>query len=382
MPRSGTTLLDKLLSLHPCAQVLSQPLPLIYIRLKRIFLEARCHPTALDPAQARYPLNGMLGAHYYPPADFLAFLETFTLSRTFCRRCLEDMRPLSGQYTKPRSPLRIFETFQAGTLYDFVSQYCASLVSPDQLPDELAVVGSKETYCEEYTPYLLANGAKVLYILRDPRDVLTSLSYGNSARFGGRPTPHLFNIRQWRKSVAFALAHKTKANFLAVRYEDLVCTPRKVLNRITCFLALDEFPPETLERDLRSQSGDIWQSNSSFDATTRISSQSVGRYRRYLPQATGRLVQALCFREMQHLGYTVDIKEEDVLPIIDCYVEIEPLARPELDFYMWSPMRREGERKRWQRLCEGTFEPTLFIFETAFSQLQKRLGATSGKALL
>jgi Sulfotransferase family len=40
MQRSGTTLLEKLLHAHPELSVLSQPFPLLFVEVKRAFLES------------------------------------------------------------------------------------------------------------------------------------------------------------------------------------------------------------------------------------------------------------------------------------------------------------------------------------------------------
>ncbi len=370
MPRSGTTLLDKLLSIHPQAHVFSQPLPLLYVRAKEAFLESRPRTTV-----RRYPMNDMVSANWYPPADFSDFLATYRLGGAFCRTVLEDMVPFDGQYTKPEDPFRMLEAYRPASFYGFVTRYFESLGATGGL----RVVGSKETWCEEYIPYFLENGARVLVILRDPRDAITSLNHGRGTSFGGRRKPHLFNLRQWRKSVAFALAHRERADFLALRYEDLACDPTTTAARITDFLELDRFSPEVFEGPLRSQSGKVWRSNSSHRAMTRITPDSVGRYRKHLPRKTDLFVQAACFAEMKRLGYQVEIGEDEVPTTLDRYREDEPLERPELAFYAWSDERREEERARWRMLRQGAFEPAWFIFETAFCQLLRWREAESAE---
>ena len=370
MPRTGTTLVDKLLSLHPRAQVLSQPLPLLYVHVKRTFLESRAAPGARDPLALRYPLNDLLGPRHYPPAEFTEFLETLRLSRELCREALEEMVPFDGQYTKPRHPFRVLDGYRPASLHDFVHRYLRGLVSAGGL----RVVGSKETSCEEFIPYLLRRGARVIAVLRDPRDVLTSLNHGRGRRFGGRRKPLLFNLRQWRKSVAFALAMAPAPGFLSLRYEDLVRDPSTVAARVTDFLGLDRFEPRVFDSDLRTQSGEIWHSNSSHRPATRIQADSVGRYRRHLSPDTDRVVQALCFAEMRALGYPLDVDADEVAPILDGYRDDQPLERPTLAPYVWSEQRRREETSRWRKLRDGELEPAWFLFEAAFSRLARAAG--------
>ncbi len=362
MPRSGTTLIDKLLSLHPQALVFSQPLPLLYVRVKAAFLSTLGDRPA---AERRYPLTDLFRSHWVAPEDFREFLDNFLLDESFCRATLEEMAPFDGQYTKPEDPFQALEGYRSTSLNGFVGHYLNSLADDAKH----RVLGSKETTCEEYIPYFLAQGARVVEIVRDPRDVISSLDYGRGHRFGGRRKPLLFNLRQWRKSISFALAHQDDPGFLAIRYEDLACNPGLTMARITDFLGLDRLPQDALEGDLKTQSGELWRSNSSHRATTRVTSDSVGRYRQHLPREVDVFVQTVCFSEMKRLGYEVEIDQNEILPILDRYQEHDLLERPELGFYAWSEQRRDEEKTRWRMLEEGAFEPEWFVFKAAFSQL-------------
>ena len=113
----------------------------------------------------------------------------------------------------------------------------------------------------------------------------------------------------------------------------------------------------------------VWTGNSSHFSSSRITSQSIGRYQQYLSPNTDRFVQALCWHEMQRFGYPTEVTEEEVPTILSTYQETEPLARPELAFYVWSDARLVEEQTRWQRLRTRIFAPSDFIFETAFQQL-------------
>ena len=66
----------------------------------------------------------------------------------------------------------------------------------------LAVIGSKEIAVEEYIPYFIEVGTKVVLVVRDPRAMIASLALGEGERYGGSPRPILFDVRNWRKSVA------------------------------------------------------------------------------------------------------------------------------------------------------------------------------------
>lgn len=356
MPRSGTTLLDKLLSQHPQAHILSQPLPLLYVELKRAFLKSRGQEVA-------YPFGDMFGERWYDVGEFSDYLAANAPDADFYRDALEKMRDFDGQYTKPDPPWTVSEGDYHP--FDFVTRYCESFSPVGNL-----VVGSKETFCEEMIPYFLKNGAKVLVIVRDPRDVLASLNHGRGLDFGGRSKPHLFNLRQWRKSVAFIFQNWLNPNFLAIRYEDLVQKPEETMQEVTSFLGLESLSAEILRGDLKTQSGNAWSSNSSHRPATKIDAAGVGRYRDHLDAATDQWVQAVCYPEMYALSYTLDLESTRVVDVLSLPLTELPLQRPELAAYQWSEERRDEELGRWQAFEDDVFDPQFFLFEDAFTELR------------
>lgn len=372
MPRSGTTLLDKLISLHPDAHVLSQPLPLLYVEVKRAFLNASDEARASGAALARrYPLNDMFARNYYPPPDFLRFLESHRLGLEFCRRTLEEMVDFDGQYTKPERPLDVLNGYSPSGLWTFVMRYAEELLASGRH----ALIGSKEAFCEEYIPYFLKHGSKVLLILRDPRDIVASLDHGKGKRFGGASKPLLFNLRQWRKSVSFGLAHESQPNFLAVRYEDLVEDPRATIERLCSFLGLSSHAGDVLDHELRTQSGEVWLSNSSHFSSSRITTKSVGRYRRHLSRRADRFVQACCLAEMRELGFEVTLRDREVESILADGPPAETRAAAELAGFEWDACRRAEELERLERLRGGGFDPRYFVFESSFARLRRHAAA-------
>jgi hypothetical protein len=300
----------------------------------------------------------MFAENYYRPSEFVAFLSDYRLGSEFCRKTLEAMVSYPGQYTKPGNPFLVLERYSPCSLYDFVTAYCRSIAPAGTFE----LIGSKESYCEEYIPYFLTEGARVIQIIRDPRDIIASLNYGRGEVFGGRIRPHLLNLRQWRKSVAFALQYARDPDFLAVRYEDLVRDPGATMGIVHEFLTLDPVPDAVYEHDIRAQDGGVWDSNSSHFRTRRVDSRSVGRYRELLSRETDRFVQASCFCEMRVLGYELDIGPDDVPGIVNRYQEDVPLTRPELAAYAWSAQRREEELRRLGCLRNGSFEPFFLLF--------------------
>jgi hypothetical protein len=371
MARSGTTLVDKLISLHPAARVLSQPLPLLYVAVKREFLSRTGRLTTLA---RRYPLADMEWENHYPPAELAGFLDGFHLEEEFCREVLLQQVPYDGQYTKLGDPLALLSAHEPAPLADFVARYVDhSLPRP-----EVRVRGSKEAICEEFVPYLAGRGVRVILVVRDPRDVLASLDHGAGRRFGGLRKPLLFNLRHWRKSVAVALAHASRPEVTVLRYEDLVGAPAAAVGRLSAFLGLEPLPEQRFREPLVAQDGVVWPGNSSHGRRPTIGDRGAAAARHPLPREEDRFVQAVCYAEMGCLGYRLDIGPEDVPQILDAYLESAPLERPELAAYRWGPRRRAEELARWRALAEEREDAVQFPFTAAFTALSDTVSRARG----
>ncbi len=367
--RSGTTLLDKVLSRHPEIWIASQPLPLLYVEIKRAYLEAT--DRAFDEVSQTNPLTDMFGDRHFPIAEWLTFLAEFEVSASWLRAVFEQMGQYSGRYFAPPTSDDIFTEANSETLFGFVSRYLDLCSNRPRA----GILGSKETWCEEFIPYYLDAGAAVIHLVRDPRDVVTSLHHGDGARYAGRSRPLLYVLRQWRKSVAFSLAMDGHAGFLSIRYEDLVGRPEATLKRIAEHLGVEPLSEADLSGPVRLDDGRPWVSNSSHEPSTMINSNSIGRYREFLSPATDGLVQAVCFPEMSRLGYAVDLNAGEVGAILDSERYQEPVERTELSEYVWGPGRAKEELERWRCLQTGDRRSSLFVFDRAYDELSRTIQA-------
>ena len=361
MPRSGTTLLDKLLSMPGYSRVYSQPLPLLFSEIKRSYLD-RLGRTA------EYPLNDMLLSNYYDPQDWLHFLMQFQIDAAYFERVATAMRSFSGQYTRRDDVTDFVQSHRALTTDRFIVSYLSWLDDSNH-----KLTGLKETWCEEYLPFLVGSGFKCLLILRDPRDIITSLNYGRGRGYGGRIKPLLYNVRTWRKSVAFSLQLGGNTNFMVIRYEDLVSDPEPVMARVFEFLSLPAAQPECLTGAITDQQGLPWKSNSSHGERDSISADSVGKYTEYLSPQIVKLVEALCLPEMALLGYHHELSASQVEQALSNVRNSEALERPELAGYLWSNDRCEEEKQRIELLLAGEYRPRYFLFQRAFRQLGNAL---------
>ena len=291
--RSGTSLLEKLLHSHPDISIAPQPAPFLFRDVKAAFLKEQGLPVP------KYPLGDLFHEERYDRAAFKTFLEKTELTREFIHASFELMKGYSGQQTPdllqtpPPFPARetLFEIFRI----------ISARASADFGKDAARIKGAKEVFCEEFVPYFLEKDVFSLLILRDPRDVVASVVKDAGGVFSNASLNILFAIRQWRKSVALAIAFRDHPFMQSMRYEDLVASPLNVLNKISSKLDLAPFAAQTTVRD---QSGAEWAPNTSHEPTAGgVNQSSVGRFAETLSQPLIALVEALAAPEMRVCGY-------------------------------------------------------------------------------
>lgn len=341
--RSGTTLVEKLLSGHPDVSLLSQPFPYLFAEAKRAFLQG------LGSQREPYPLGDLFLETRYHPADFAGFLSHFVFDEALLLAVFAAMEGYSGQYS--RLPLAAVKS----VLPDLASTRFVSLLRELYrrfVPrTDAAVSGGKEVLCEEFLPALLDAGFKAVVIVRDPRDMLASLNHGHGPEHGGRLKPTLFNLRNWRKSVAYVVALAAQPGFAWLRYEDLAQEPRARLEALTRDLGLEldqEFPAEG---QLRDETGRVWAGNSSYGARAGVDDSSVGVFTGILSREVIRYVEAACWPELRWLGYPTTLARHEVAASLGEFVDPYPLERPELARYL-EPSRTDEELRRFALLDE------------------------------
>ena len=294
--RSGTTLCEKLIHAHPSACVASQPFPIFYFRVKEAFLRSR-------DLRRRYPLDHLFLEDGYHPEDFFRFLKGYRLTTETIATIFSELRDYElGLWTPEVLGLR--DNVTPGLFVDVFRNLHRELPALLKRP-RTTLLGSKEIICEEYAPFLSAHDVRTIIVLRDPRDMITSLDYRQRDNKTGAHRPLLYSLRLWRKSVAFALALEDDPCVLWLRYEDLVADPRGQLARVTDFLGIDSYGDEALDRRIRGQDGAAWTGNSSFDDYQGVSTASVGRHASVLPDRVVELIEGLCAFEMTRLGYAL-----------------------------------------------------------------------------
>ena len=318
-PRSGTTLLQKLLAAQPATSMLAQPFPFVFIEAKRAFLRGLGHGD--DPM----PLGHGFRDRRYEGRDLHVFLETYAPEPALLADVFVRMRDYPGQYD------RFGEDLVAGALAmvppgaAFIDVLRA-LYRGLSTKDGATIHGGKETFCEEFLPFLLGKGFWCVLIVRDPRDSIASMRYGLGEGHAGPRRPLLTDIRRWRKSVAFAVELAGTPGFVSLRYEDLVDNPTAALRPVGDLTGID------LKVDagaaIPGPQGQAWPGNSSYGERGGVSRASVGAFESTMPPVEGRFVEALCLPEMRLFGYRASLTPDDVEGALSHYREDPGLVRP------------------------------------------------------
>ena len=322
--RSGTTLLEKLLHNHPDICIGAQPFPYLYYHVKEQFFHAR------GIEQRRYPLGTLFLEDDYSQDEFHTFLKNYNVSVDEVANVLLQMEGYSGQLTQDliSSPGEI-TSGSFFEIYKCLTARVAALVKKNSV----GFHGAKEVFCEEFIPYFLDNGVKVINIIREPRDMLASVNFGKGGEYTGN-LPTLYLLLKWRKSVAFSLRFEDHPGFTSVFYEDLVKNTWEVLDRLTAFLDLEPMSRQTFSEGIRDQYGELWQGNSSFNSYQFVSDQSIGKYKKVLSEDIIRFLENICYPEMKALHYDRQFckdgpQEEIVLSFRDpmCPVNSEEMKK-------------------------------------------------------
>jgi hypothetical protein len=362
--RSGTTLLEKLLDSQDQISLLSQPFPMLFVDAKRAFLRRR--GAGDDP----FPLGHLFRDERYSPSMFQTYLREWGATRADLEALFARMANYSGQYTR-FTATQLDRALEAITDDDDFAVVVAKLDRHLAPSSEKRWYGSKETICEEYIPSLLDRGFRCVIIVRDPRDVAASLNHGRGEMFGGAIKPTLVNVRNWRKSLAFALAMEGHPRFHWCRYEDLVTDPVGSLAGLVQAIDLDGVQIR-IPDEIQASAGAVWRGNSSFHNHRGISSASVGAYREVLPKAVAQMIEATCLPELRLLGYETALSPSDAIAVIEGFQEPYAVTRSGVSQDMVSPENAALEVQRLEELAHPTENPARwFLFDPVAARLRE-----------
>ena len=207
--RSGTTLLQRMLDAHPLLAVVNET-----YWLPRKYRER----------------TGLTRQGYITPALFPLLLESPKFGRMGLG--VEDLRRLAGD----GAPIRYVDFVRR--LFDDYARSRGKRLAGDKTPGYVR----RMSQLHELWP-----DAKVVHIIRDPRDVcLSMLDWSGGERAAGQfgtwqLDPTVSSALYWRYSVAMGREAGTDLGsdlYLETRYEDLVNSPEAELGRLCAFLGI------------------------------------------------------------------------------------------------------------------------------------------------
>lgn len=169
--------------------------------------------------------------------------------------------------------------------------------------------GDKSLNTERYAEPIFAAypGARILHMIRDPRDRYASVLARWKSRRGGVGA----GTAMWLSSVSLAEANRRRfpSQYKIIRYETLATKPEETLREICAFID-EEYAPEMLTmrgaKTFREQG-----SNSSYGQRKPgvISTNSIGRFRQVLSANQIAFIQNQAGDEMVAFDYDLDVVE-------------------------------------------------------------------------
>lgn len=307
MFRSGTTLVARMLNVHPAITLASDPLAPLFKEFRNAVMEQVL-------GYREYDRDAPLDDYYFDPIKrkiYTAVRDTrFALESKPVD--IEKLRRRLAEAAHPYSPavVPLFKDLTGSTFEELISSGF-DIVETAYGSEDAKYVGIKEVWTGEFTPHFLEAfpDSRVIHIVRDPRAVCASKNVTNEQY------PVIFLARQWRKlaSLAELYSRREPDRVKLVKYEDLIRSPEEVSREICDFLGIEFHPNLVDPSTFVDGSGKPWKQNSfHFEGLQRFNIDSLDRWKTAIPEETIALIETLCWFEMKLKGYEISYNTEGV----------------------------------------------------------------------
>lgn len=236
--------------------------------------------------------------------------------------CLSLMMKYKRLVKLKPDPERIRREFQEGADHSYARLFALLEEHYAERADKPRW-GDKSLNTERYAAPIFAAypGARILHMMRDPRDRYASVLKRWKVRRGDVGA----GTAMWLSSVSLAKENQRRFpdQYKIVRYETLAAEPEAMLQEICDFID-EPYVPEMITmqgaKQFREQG-----SNSSYGQRKpgAISTSSIGRYRQVLSPRQISFIQSVAKQEMKAFDYAPD------------EIELDPAERLKLIFADW-----------------------------------------------
>ena len=312
MPRSGTNVVTKALSVHNDIMVSCGPNIEIY-RFLRDALVRRYGSKALQQhVKPRCPIQDYYGEEHR--IELLDLVLNASLEEKFDEGEWEEFHQLAVTRVDHDSSdlLPGYSSLKGDNYLEIVSKL-AHLIGELRGAGNSKYIGIHESWHIDSLPALARAfpQAKFIVMLRDPRGSINSL-LGQAAERPEIRAQVISYARHFRKYIV--LTHKFKRAPLfkdrlrVIRYEDTMANPALVMEETCHFIGVDydERMIDT-KQYLDFSTGSVWKGNSAFDKiVTGFDLQRSMRWKKTLSVETIAAIEFLCANEMKIAGYAPD----------------------------------------------------------------------------
>lgn len=176
----------------------------------------------------------------------------------------------------------------------------------------------KENNTALLTPFLLPTFPKsrYLHLVRDPRDMALSWKLSNNHPGGVKRASAIWNENQFNTAFVRGALFDT-SEFLSIRYEDLISSPRKTIYQVCNFLKIPfEFEMMHFYNDdltqMNAQRINDWK-----NLAKPIISNNSNKYKQHLSVDEIKWIEYVCGSEMKDYGYDFEYEKSDTYCLIE-----------------------------------------------------------------